>query len=229
MSQKIKIAASILAANPMRFESEIKKVERAGIDLIHIDVMDGHFVPNITMGPFIIKGIKKITKVPLDIHLMITHPERYIKAFAAVAGKGDFITFHIEATKQPKKVISLIKKTGLKAGVSLNPNTKTKSIENLLSTLDLVLIMSVYPGFDGQKFMPEVLPKISRLRNLAPDGLEIAIDGGITPENIPQVVKQGANIIAAASAIFKTEDSYKAVKTLKEIAKQAVKKTSCMN
>lgn len=229
MSQKIKIAASILAANPMRFESEIKKVERAGIDLIHIDVMDGHFVSNITMGPFIIKGIKKTTKVPLDIHLMITHPERYIKAFAAVAGKGDFITFHIEATKQPKKVISLIKKAGLKAGVSLNPNTKTKSIEKLLSTLDLVLIMSVYPGFDGQKFMPEVLPKISRLRSLAPDGLEIAIDGGITPENIPQVVKQGANIIAAASAIFKTKDPYKAVKTLKEIAKQAVKKTSCMN
>ncbi|HHT9104322.1 MAG TPA: ribulose-phosphate 3-epimerase [Candidatus Wujingus californicus] len=229
MSQKIKIAASILAANPMRFESEIKKVERAGIDLIHIDVMDGHFVPNITMGPFIIKGIKKITKVPLDIHLMITHPERYIKAFAAVAGKDDFITFHIEATKQPKKVISLIKKAGLKAGVSLNPNTKTKSIEKLLSTLDLVLIMSVYPGFDGQKFMPEVLPKISRLRILAPDGLEIAIDGGITPENIPQVIKRGANIIAAASAIFKTEDPYKAVKTLKEIAKQAVKKTSCMN
>ncbi len=229
MSQKIKLAASILAANPVRLESEIKKVERAGIDLIHIDVMDGHFVPNITMGPFIIKGIKKITKVPLDIHLMITHPERYIKAFAAIAGKGDFITFHIEATKQPKKVISLIKKTGLKAGVSLNPNTKTKSIENLLSTLDLVLIMSVYPGFDGQKFMPEVLPKISRLRSIAPDGLEIAIDGGITPENIPQVVKQGANIIAAASAIFKTKDPYKAVKTLKEIAKQAVKKTSCMN
>jgi len=118
MQPRIKIAASILAANPMRLEEEIKQIEMAGVDLIHIDVMDGHFVPNITMGPFIVEGIKRIAKIPLDIHLMIENPERYLKPFAEAAGKGDLITFHIETTKNPKEVISLIRDTGLKAGVS---------------------------------------------------------------------------------------------------------------
>lgn len=220
MQPKIRIAASILAANPVRLEEEIRKIEMAGIDLIHIDVMDGHFVPNITMGPFIVEGIKRITKIPLDNHLMIEHPERYVKAFAKVSGKGDLITFHIETTKKPKEVISLIKDEGLKAGISLNPDTPTESIENLLDAVDMVLVMSVNPGFAGQRFMPEALSKIARLRSLAPDGLDIEVDGGITTGNISQVVQEGANVIVAASAIFKTNDSYSAVKTLKLIAEQ---------
>jgi len=222
MQLKIKIAASILAANPVRLEEEIKKIEIAGVDLIHIDVMDGHFVPNITMGPFIVEGIKRITKIPLDIHLMIEHPERYVKTFAEAAGKDDLITFHIETTKKPKEVISLIKDTGLKAGVSLNPDTPTESVENLLDAVDMALVMSVNPGFAGQRFISKVLPKIARLRSMAPHEMDIEVDGGITAENISRAVREGANVIVAASAIFKTNDPSNAIKTLKQKAEQAI-------
>lgn len=224
MQPKIKISASILAANAVRLEDEIKKVETAGVDLIHIDVMDGHFVPNITMGPFIVEGIKRITKVPLDIHLMIEHPERYIAAFADVAGNDDVITFHIEAAKKPKEVISLIKNAGLKAGISLNPETPTDLVENFLNIVDMVLVMSVNPGFAGQKFISNVLPKIARLRAISPDEMDIEIDGGITIETISQAVHQGANVIVAASAIFKAENPGNAIKTLRQIAEQTPRK-----
>ncbi|MDE1888950.1 MAG: ribulose-phosphate 3-epimerase [Planctomycetota bacterium] len=224
MQPKIKIAASILAANPVRLEDEIKKVEMAGVDLIHIDVMDGHFVPNITVGPFIVEGIKHITKVPLDIHLMIEHPERYVKTFAEAAGKGDLITFHIEATKKPEEVISLIRGTGLKVGVSMNPDTSTEIVENLLDMVDMVLVMSVNPGFAGQKFISKVLPKIVRLRSVAPGKMDIEVDGGITIENISQVVQQGANVIVAASAIFKTSDPFSAIKNLRQMAEEVNRK-----
>ncbi|WKZ19202.1 MAG: ribulose-phosphate 3-epimerase [Candidatus Jettenia sp. CY-1] len=224
MQTKIKISASILAANAVRLEDEIKKVEKAGVDLIHIDVMDGHFVPNITMGTFIVEGVKRIAKVPLDIHLMIEHPERYITTFAEVAGKNDLITFHIEATKKPKEVISLIKNAGLKAGISLNPNTSTDSVENFLDIVDMVLVMSVNPGFAGQKFISDVLPKIARLRSISPDEMDIEIDGGITTETISQAVQQGANVIVAASAIFKTDNPGNAIKTLRQIAEQTPRK-----
>lgn len=226
MQPKIKIAASILAANPVRLEEEIKKIELAGIDLIHIDVMDGHFVPNITMGPFIIEGIRRITQVPLDIHLMIEHPERYVKTFAESARGGDLITFHIETTEKPKEIISLIKKTGLKACVSLNPDTPTELVEDLLDALDMVLVMSVNPGFAGQKFMSKVLPKIARLRNIAPDELDIEVDGGITTETISQAVQRGANVLVAASAIFKTNDPCNAIKTLRQMAEQVIREES---
>ncbi|TLD42757.1 MAG: Ribulose-phosphate 3-epimerase [Candidatus Jettenia ecosi] len=224
MQPKIKISASILAANAVRLEDEIKKVEKAGVDLIHIDVMDGHFVPNITMGTFIVEGVKRIAKVPLDIHLMIEYPERYIAAFAEVAGKNDLITFHIEATKKPKEVISLIKNAGLKAGISLNPSTSTDSVENFLDIVDMVLVMSVNPGFAGQKFISDVLLKIARLRSISPDEMDIEIDGGITTETISQAVQQGANVIVAASAIFKTDNPGNAVKTLRQIAEQTPRK-----
>ncbi len=224
MQPTTKISASILAANSVRLEDEIKKVEMAGVDLIHIDVMDGHFVPNITMGPFIVEGIKRITQIPLDIHLMIENPERYIGAFAEVAGSGDLITFHVEAAKNPEEVISLIKNTGLKASVSLNPDTPTRTVENLLDMVDMVLVMSVYPGFAGQKFIPGVLPKIAKLRSMAPDKVDIEVDGGITTENVAEVVRQGANVIVAASAIFKANDPCSATKTLKQIAEQAARK-----
>lgn len=224
MQPKIKIAASILSANPVRLEDEIKKVEMAGVDLIHIDVMDGHFVPNITVGPFIVEGIKHITRVPLDIHLMIEHPERYVKAFAEAAGKGDLMTFHIETTKKPEEVISLIRDAGLKVGVSINPDTSTEVIENLLDRVDMVLVMSVNPGFAGQKFISKVLPKITRLRSVAPCKMDIEVDGGITIENISQAVQQGANVIVAASAIFKTNDPFSAIKNLRQMAEEVNRK-----
>lgn len=224
MQPKVKISASILAANPVRLEDEIKKIENAAIDLIHIDVMDGHFVPNITMGPFIIKGIKKITQVPLDIHLMISHPEFYVKDFVDAAGEGDFITFHIETTKMPEAIISYIKNRGLKAGVSLNPLTPVKSVEHLIGSLDMVLVMSVNPGFEGQKFIPDVLPKIAALRNASPDNLDIEVDGGLNTETITQAVQQGANVIVAATAIFKANDPCVAIKTLRQKAEDAQKR-----
>lgn len=226
MQPTIKIAASILGANPVRLEEEIKKVEMAGIDLIHIDVMDGHFVPNITMGPFIVEGIRRIAKVPLDIHLMIEHPDQYVDAFAGVAGNGDGITFHIESTKKPKEVISLIKNAGLKAGVSLNPDTPVELVEDLLNVVDMVLVMSVNPGFSGQKFISKVLPKIARLRNIAPDEMDIEVDGGITPDTIAQAVQHGANVIVAASAIFKANDPCSAIKILRQVAEQNVRAES---
>lgn len=224
MQPKIKISASILAANPVRLEEEIKKIETGGIDLIHIDVMDGHFVPNITMGPFIVEGIKRIANVPLDIHLMIEHPERYIEAFAKASGNNDLITFHRETTKKPSEVIALIKNAGLRAGISLNPDTPVEFVEDLLDAVDMVLIMSVNPGFAGQKFISKALPKISHLRNVSPPEMDIEVDGGITTEIISQVVQHGANIIVAASAIFKTDDPCTAIKTLKQIAEQSVRK-----
>jgi len=224
MQPKIKISASILAANPVRLEDEIKKIENAAIDLIHIDVMDGHFVPNITMGPFIIKGIKKITRVPLDIHLMISHPEFYVKDFVDAAGEGDFITFHIETTRMSEAIISYIKNRGLKAGVSLNPLTPVKSVEHLIGSLDMVLVMSVNPGFEGQKFIPDVLPKIAALRNASPDNLDIEVDGGLNTETITQAVQQGANVIVAATAIFKADDPCAAIKTLRQKAEDAQKR-----
>lgn len=227
MQPTIKIAASILGANPVRLEEEIKKIELAGIDLIHIDVMDGHFVPNITMGPFIVEGIRSITNVPLDIHLMIENPEHYVKPFAAAARAGDLITFHIEAVKKPEEIISLITNAGLKAGVSLNPDTGTEMVEDLLDELEMVLVMSVNPGFSGQKFIPKVLPKIARLRNIAPENLDIEVDGGITTETVSLAVQQGANVIVAASAIFKADDPCSAIKTLRKTAEQAMKTECC--
>ncbi|MDR4506952.1 MAG: ribulose-phosphate 3-epimerase [Candidatus Brocadiaceae bacterium] len=224
MKPTIKIAASILSANAVRLEEDIKKVEEGNVDFIHIDVMDGHFVPNITMGPFIVKGIKRITSVPLDIHLMIENPERYIQAFANAAGSGDIITFHIEAAKKPKEVISLIRKEGLKVGVSLNPRTPTKMVYSVLNSVDMVLVMSVNPGFSGQSFMPEALPKIAELRKITSGKMDIEVDGGITTETITHVVQQGANVIVAASAIFNTNDPCNAAKTLKRIAESVAGK-----
>ena len=203
MAQNIKISPSILSADFSILGDEIKSLEKAGADLIHVDVMDGHFVPNITMGPPIIKMVRKCTKLPFDVHLMISPVEKYIKAFADAG--ADIITIHPEATDNLKKAVDAIKSLGKKAGVSLNPKTPISALINVINELDLVLIMSVNPGFAGQSFMSEVLPKVTELRKMINDKklkIDIEIDGGINFETAPLAVKAGANILVSGTTIF---------------------------
>ena len=203
MAQNIKISPSILSADFSILGDEIKSLEQAGADLIHIDVMDGHFVPNITMGPPIIKMVRKCTKLPFDVHLMISPVEKYIKAFADAG--SDIITIHPEATDNLKRAVSTIKSLGKKAGVSLNPKTPISALMDVINDIDLILIMSVNPGFAGQSFMSEVLPKVTELRNMINDKklkIDIEIDGGINFETAPLAVKAGANILVSGTTIF---------------------------
>jgi ribulose-phosphate 3-epimerase len=203
VAQNIKISPSILSADFSILGDEIKNLEKAGADLIHVDVMDGHFVPNITMGPPIIKAIRKCTKLPFDVHLMISPVEKYIKAFADAG--SDIITLHPEATDNLKRAIQTIKSHGKKAGVSLNPKTPISALMDVINDIDLILIMSVNPGFAGQSFMSEVLPKVSELRKMINDKklkIDIEIDGGINFETAPLAVKAGANILVSGTTIF---------------------------
>ena len=203
MAQNIKISPSILSADFSILGDEIKSLEKAGADLIHIDVMDGHFVPNITMGPAIIKMVRKCTKLPFDVHLMISPVEKYIKAFADAG--SDIITIHPEATDNLKRAVGAIKSLGKKAGVSLNPKTPISALMDVINDIDLILIMSVNPGFAGQSFMSEVLPKVTELRKMINDKklkIDIEIDGGINFETAPLAVKAGANILVSGTTIF---------------------------
>ena len=203
MAQNIKISPSILSADFSILGDEIKSLEQAGADLIHIDVMDGHFVPNITMGPPIIKMVRKCTKLPFDVHLMISPVEKYIKAFADAG--SDIITIHPEATDNLKRAVGAIKSLGKKAGVSLNPKTPISALMDVINDIDLILIMSVNPGFAGQSFMGEVLPKVTELRKMINDKklrIDIEIDGGINFETAPLAVKAGANILVSGTTIF---------------------------
>jgi ribulose-phosphate 3-epimerase len=203
VAQNIKISPSILSADFSILGDEIKSLEQAGADLIHIDVMDGHFVPNITMGPPIIKMVRKCTKLPFDVHLMISPVEKYIKAFADAG--SDIITIHPEATDNLKRAIGTIKSLGKKAGVSLNPKTPISALMDVINDIDLILIMSVNPGFAGQSFMSEVLPKVTELRKMINDKklrIDIEIDGGINFETAPLAVKAGANILVSGTTIF---------------------------
>ena len=203
MAQNIKISPSILSADFSILGDEIKSLEKAGADLIHVDVMDGHFVQNITMGPPIIKMIRKCTKLPFDVHLMISPVEKYIKAFADAG--SDIITIHPEATDNLKRAVSSIKSLGKKAGVSLNPKTPISALMDVINDIDLILIMSVNPGFAGQSFMGEVLPKVTELRKMINDKklkIDIEIDGGINFETAPLAVKAGANILVSGTTIF---------------------------
>ena len=203
MAQNIKISPSILSADFSILGDEIKSLEQAGADLIHVDVMDGHFVQNITMGPPIIKMIRKCTKLPFDVHLMISPVEKYIKAFADAG--SDIITIHPEATDNLKRAVGTIKSLGKKAGVSLNPKTPISALMDVINDIDLILIMSVNPGFAGQSFMSEVLPKVTELRKLINDKklkIDIEIDGGINFKTAPLAVKAGANILVSGTTIF---------------------------
>jgi len=203
VAQNIKISPSILSADFSILGDEIKSLEQAGADLIHIDVMDGHFVPNITMGPPIIKMVRKCTKLPFDVHLMISPVEKFIKAFADAG--SDIITIHPEATDNLKRAVSTIKSLGKKAGVSLNPKTPISALMDVINDIDLILIMSVNPGFAGQSFMSEVLPKVTELRKMINEKKlksDIEIDGGINFETAPLAVKAGANILVSGTTIF---------------------------
>lgn len=199
----MKIAPSILAADFSVLGKEVQDVEDYGADYIHIDVMDGHFVPNITMGPLVVKAIKKITSLPLDVHLMIETPDRYIKDFADAG--ADIITVHVEATPHLHRTIQEIRKLGVKPGVVLNPSTPISMVTNILEDIDMVLLMTVNPGFGGQKFIESVLPKIQELRAMIETrglSVDIEVDGGIDAHTAKRCKEAGANVFVAGSAIF---------------------------
>lgn len=223
MMNRIKlIAPSILSADFGRLACEIESVEAAGADWIHVDVMDGHFVPNITIGPPVIRSLRKATSLPFDVHLMIEHPERYIEDFAAAG--SDWITVHVETAGHLHRTVSLIKGLGKKAGVSLNPSTSLHQVEEILQEIDLLLIMTVNPGFGGQKFIGSMMAKIERARRMA-DALPapplIEVDGGITPENIEAISTAGVDVFVAGSSVFTGGNYGKNILEMKRRAEKA--------
>ncbi|WP_100373249.1 ribulose-phosphate 3-epimerase [Bacillus sp. FJAT-45037] len=212
----IKIAPSILSANFATLGADIKEVEEGGADYIHVDVMDGHFVPNITIGPLIVEAIKPITNLPLDVHLMIQNPDQYIEQFARAG--ADIITVHVEACSHLHRTIHLIKEQGLKAGVVLNPATSFETIKPIVQDLDMILFMTVNPGFGGQSFIPSVLPKIKEAATyIKKHGykIEIEVDGGVNPDTARQCVEAGANVLVAGSAIYNKEDRKAAIAAIR--------------
>ena len=204
---KIKISPSILSADFSQLGNEIKRLEKGGADLIHVDVMDGHFVPNLTIGPPVIKVLRQYSTLPFDVHLMISPVHKYIKDYAEAG--ADIITIHPEATENIESSVSLIKKLNKKIGLSLNPDTSIEIIEKFLSSIDLVLIMSVYPGFGGQKFIPNIVNKIKKLKSIKEKQnlkFDIEVDGGINFDNSKLVVEAGANILVSGTTIFKNNN-----------------------
>ena len=222
--QQFMMAPSILSADFSRLGEEIRVVENAGADIIHIDVMDGHFVPNITIGPPVVASVRKITDLPLDVHLMIEDADRYIDDFAKAG--ADWITVHVEACPHLHRTVSRIKELGKKAGAVLNPATPLGTLDEILADVDLVMLMSVNPGFGGQSFIRSSLNKIKTLKNMIEDrGLEVGIevDGGVSPATIKDVAGAGANIFVAGSAVFGQQDYAKEIMEMKDICQSATK------
>ncbi|MDF0725231.1 ribulose-phosphate 3-epimerase [Cytobacillus sp. S13-E01] len=212
----IKIAPSILSADFSKLGDEIKDVEKGGADYIHIDVMDGHFVPNITIGAMIVKAVRPITQLPLDVHLMIENPDQYISDFAKAG--ADYISVHVEACRHLHRTIQLIKSEGVKPGVVLNPATPIESIKHILDDVDLVLLMTVNPGFGGQKFIHSVLPKINELSKIINDrelSIEIEVDGGVNEATAKLCVEAGATVLVAGSAVYDEKDRAIAISKLR--------------
>ncbi len=211
-----KIAPSILSADFSRLGEEVRTIERAGADLIHVDVMDGHFVPNITLGPLVVAGLKKLTSIPLDVHLMIEEPERYIEPFAQAG--SNWITVHAEVCPRLSQTIKKLRKLKVRPGVVLNPSTALKKLYPVLEEIDLVLLMSVNPGFGGQSFIPSTLKKIERLRRIIDQNhyaLEIEVDGGIKVENIGEISRAGGDIFVLGTGIFKTKNYRETIRKLR--------------
>lgn len=219
----IKIAPSILAADFAKLGEEVLEVEKAGADWIHIDVMDGHFVPNISFGAIVVDAIRPLTKLPLDVHLMIENADRYIEDFAKAG--ADYITVHVEASPHLHRTIQLIRASGVKPGVVLNPHSPIETILPILEDIDLVLFMTVNPGFGGQKFIESVVPKVEQLSKIIREkglSIDIQIDGGINEETIIPCAKAGANVFVAGSAIFGKRDRREALQAIKRAGEEAV-------
>jgi ribulose-phosphate 3-epimerase len=220
--QAKKISPSILSADFSRLAEEVKAMEKAGADSIHVDVMDGHFVPNITVGPLIVETVHRITSLPLDVHLMIQNPDDFLESF--IEAGANILTIHVEAVVHLHRTLTEIKKKGALAGISLNPATPLCAIEPALEYADLALVMTVNPGFGGQEFIPSILPKIEQLRRLIDEKgwkLELEVDGGIKIENIGQVAKAGADVFVSGSGLFKTADYGKTITTMRNQIEQS--------
>jgi ribulose-phosphate 3-epimerase len=220
--QAKKISPSILSADFSRLGEEVKAVEKAGADSIHVDVMDGHFVPNITVGPLIVETVHRITSLPLDVHLMIQNPDDFLESF--IEAGANILTIHVEAVVHLHRTLTEIKKKGALAGISLSPATPLCAVEPALEYADLALVMTVNPGFGGQEFIPSILPKIEQLRRLIDEKgwkLELEVDGGIKIENIGQVAKAGADVFVSGSGLFKTADYGKTITTMRNQIKQS--------
>ena len=213
----IKISPSILSADFSKLGEEIRKVDEAGAEMIHIDVMDGHFVPNLTFGAPVVTSLRKVSKKVFDVDLMVQNPQDYIVSFANVG--ADIFTFHVETAPHLHRIIQNIKENGMKAGIALNPGTPLSTITEILSEVDMVLLMTVNPGFGGQKFIPSVLKKIKALKKMIVEEnlhVDIQVDGGINKETAPQVINAGANILVAGSAIYGSDDIKKSIEELRK-------------
>ena len=220
MKKNILISPSVLAADFSKLGEEIQLVSEEGADLIHLDVMDGHFVPNLSFGADIIKGIRGFSNLPFDVHLMIENPEHYIDAY--VKAGANFITVHPEATPHIHSVLQKIHKAGVKTGIALNPGTPSEALENIIDIIDLILVMTVNPGFGGQSFLSSQLPKISKIRTIIDDGdrsIDLSVDGGINPATAKLAIDAGANILVAGTSIFKAGDETysKSIKRLRNL------------
>jgi len=213
----IEIAPSILSADFARLADEIAVVESAGVNIVHLDVMDGHFVPNITIGPPVIAKLRKYSKLAFDSHLMISEPDKYIERF--VEAGANHITFHIETTDEPEKIIDKLHELGCTAGVCLNPDTKVQTIEKVALLCDMVLVMTVHPGFGAQKFMPEAAKKVIKVREIVGPDIRVEVDGGVNPQNTPTLVSYGADTLVAGNAIFTKSDRIAAINALRDAAK----------
>lgn len=217
----VKIAPSILAANFAHLLDDVRRVEEAGADYLHIDVMDGHFVPNITVGPLVVAALRPHSRLFFDVHLMIEEPDHYLEPF--VEAGADLITVHVEACRHLHRTLTRIREKGIKAGVALNPATPPETLHYLLGLFDLVLVMTVNPGFGGQTFIPQVVPKIRRLKQMLEEAgvqAEIQVDGGIGPANAPAVVQAGATVLVAGTAIFGAADPKEAIKAIRLAAER---------
>jgi len=220
--RELKIAPSILSADFSRLKDEIEAVEAAGADWLHVDVMDGHFVPNITIGPVVVEWVRKVTKIPLDVHLMITDPDKYAPEFIKVG--ANWISIHPDTCPNPNATLNKIRELGAKASIAVNPDVPVSKVESCFKNIDMILMMTVFPGFGGQAFIPDVLPKITEVRKLIDQRkspILVEVDGGVKADNIARVVNAGAEVIVSGSGIFKTPDYAQTIREMRKAVGQA--------